>query len=105
MEAKKRIPVGAVHELLPGSRRVVEIDACTEALVLNIGGTLYAISNICPHAGAALQRGRVDGIVLYCPLHCWGFSLTTGICLEDHRLRADIYTLEQQDGQLFLHLR
>jgi nitrite reductase/ring-hydroxylating ferredoxin subunit len=59
----------AVEELTPGSRLVVEIAASEEVLVLNIAGTVYAMSNVCPHAGAALQRRQLEGTVLYCLLH------------------------------------
>lgn len=59
----------AAEELAPGSRRVVEIEASEEVLVFNIAGTVYAIRNVCPHEGAALQRGQVEGTVLYCPLY------------------------------------
>jgi nitrite reductase/ring-hydroxylating ferredoxin subunit len=96
--------VCAVHELTPGTRRVVEINDYEEALVLNVDGVVYALSNICPHAGAALQRGQVEGAVLYCPLHRWGFTLTTGACIEDCTIGLRTYITVQKDGHLFLCL-
>ena len=85
-------------------RRVVEIDLYEEVLVLNIAGTVYAISNICAHEGAALQRGRVEGEVLYCPLHQWGFALSSGVCTHDPMLRARMYRVEEDQGAWWLRL-
>ena len=101
---RQRIRVCAVHELEPGARRVVEIDDSEEALVLNLAGTVYAISNICPHEGAALQRGNIEGTVLYCPLHRWGFDMSTGAYVDDATICTRIYTIEQRDNDLFLGL-
>ncbi len=100
----RRIRICAVDELRPGTRRVVEIDAYEEALVLNLAGTVYAISNICPHEGAALERGSITGTVLYCPLHRWGFELTTGGALDEAGMCAPVYAVEQQDNAFFLLL-
>lgn len=98
-----RIRICSAHEFAPGSRRVVEINAFEEALVINHNGHFHAISNICPHEGAALQRGMIDGQTIYCPLHRWGFDLTTGAYIEEEpRLCARIYRVEVQSGDLYL---
>jgi nitrite reductase (NADH) small subunit len=94
----------AVHELPPGARRVIEINDYEEVLVLNIEGTIHAISNICPHQGAALERGSIDGKILYCPLHRWGFTLTTGTYIDDATICLRTYTVQTKHGELFLHL-
>lgn len=98
----QRIRLCAVHELGPGTRQVVEISDCEEVLVLNLGGTIYAISNICPHEGAALERGNVEGTVLFCPLHRWGFELTSGRSIDDPSVCARLYTVEEHDHTLYL---
>lgn len=41
-------------------------------------GRLYAIDNICSHAGGLLSRGPVAGLTVTCPLHGSRFSLATG---------------------------
>jgi nitrite reductase/ring-hydroxylating ferredoxin subunit len=98
------VRICAVAELQPGVRRVVEIDPYEEVLVLNIAGTVYAISNICAHEGAALQRGTIEGEVLYCPLHQWGFALSSGVCTHDSTLRARMYRVEISQGAWWLCL-
>ena len=98
------VRVCAVEALQPGMRRVVEIDPYEEVLVLNIDGTVYAISNICAHAGAALQRGNLQGEVLYCPLHQWGFDVSSGVCTHDPMLRARLYRVARRQGAWWLCL-
>ena len=41
-------------------------------------GTLYAIDDVCPHMGASLGSGYVEGEVVTCPWHAWRFRLTDG---------------------------
>jgi nitrite reductase/ring-hydroxylating ferredoxin subunit/uncharacterized membrane protein len=41
-------------------------------------GTLYAIDNICSHAGGLLSRCPVEDLVATCPLHGSRFALTDG---------------------------
>jgi 3-phenylpropionate/trans-cinnamate dioxygenase ferredoxin component len=98
------IRICAAHELTPGSRRVIDLNDDDEALVLNVDGRLYGLSNICPHQGAALARGPVEGVVLYCPLHRWGFTLTTGACIDDASICVRTYRVEIHNGDVLLHL-
>ena len=42
------------------------------------GGRLYAIDNVCSHAGGLLSRGPVADLTVTCPLHGSRFSLATG---------------------------
>lgn len=100
----QRIDICAVEELAPGERRIVGLGNYEEVLVLNIDGTYYAINNVCPHAGAALERGTVVDEVLYCPLHRWGFDLFTGRFIDDGALCAQTYRVVVQSGRLCLEL-
>jgi NAD(P)H-dependent nitrite reductase small subunit len=49
--------------------------------LFRLNGTVYAISNICPHemspllASGAIDR---DALTVTCPLHGWIFSIQTG---------------------------
>jgi nitrite reductase/ring-hydroxylating ferredoxin subunit len=44
----------------------------------NLGGEIYATSNICTHAFALLSDGWLDGDVIECPLHAGRFEVKTG---------------------------
>jgi nitrite reductase/ring-hydroxylating ferredoxin subunit len=41
-------------------------------------GTLYALDNICSHAGGLLSRGEVADMTVTCPLHGARFALADG---------------------------
>lgn len=70
--------VCGISELSPGQVKRVEDPAVA---VFNVGGTLFAISDICTHAEASLSEGRVDGESVECPLHGACFDLRTGEAL------------------------
>jgi nitrite reductase/ring-hydroxylating ferredoxin subunit len=72
--------VAAVQELPDGSSRQVQVKGKTIAL-FNEGGTYYAIDDTCPHRGAPLWEGVVEGGEVTCPWHAARFSLTTGAAL------------------------
>lgn len=46
--------------------------------VYHLGGRLHAISDACPHAGASLCEGELDGDVVTCPRHGSQFRVTDG---------------------------
>ena len=41
-------------------------------------GTLYALDNVCSHAGGLLSRGTVTDLTVTCPLHGARFALADG---------------------------
>jgi nitrite reductase/ring-hydroxylating ferredoxin subunit len=48
--------------------------------LFRLDGVLFALDNVCPHAGAALARGRIKDGMVQCPLHGSMFDLRTGRC-------------------------
>lgn len=76
-EAPRLIPIDTVDELPPGKRKLVFVDG-RSVVIFNIEGTVYAIENSCPHNGASLASGQLDGHVLRCPAHGLRFDLATG---------------------------
>jgi 3-phenylpropionate/trans-cinnamate dioxygenase ferredoxin component len=59
----------------------------TEIGVYDVGGALYAIENICPHANARLSEGFAEGCEIECPLHSAIFDVTTGTHLRGEPCR------------------
>jgi 3-phenylpropionate/trans-cinnamate dioxygenase ferredoxin subunit len=51
-------------------------------LVCCVEGRLHAVENRCPHAGAGLDGGRLDGHVLECPLHGGRLDVRDGSPVE-----------------------
>lgn len=46
--------------------------------VYHVGGRLYAVADACPHAGASLCEGELEGDVITCPRHGSQFRVTDG---------------------------
>jgi len=49
-----------------------------DLLVIQTSERIYAVSNICPHAGGKLIKGRVDGGTITCIEHGLCFDLKSG---------------------------
>jgi 3-phenylpropionate/trans-cinnamate dioxygenase ferredoxin subunit len=49
-----------------------------EILLAKIADKYYAADNVCPHMGANLSQGKLDGTVLTCPRHASKFDLIDG---------------------------
>jgi nitrite reductase/ring-hydroxylating ferredoxin subunit len=71
------VRAGALSDLPPGEAISI-VAGDREIGIFNAGGTLYAIDNICPHQGAPLSEGWIEGATVTCPWHAWCFDLRTG---------------------------
>ncbi len=90
---------------LPEEGALVALEIDGEPVVLaRRNGKLFAIDGICPHAGAMLGDGELDGDEVVCPYHGWGFHLETGICRQVPALCAPPHTVEEVDGGVVVRL-
>lgn len=64
-------------ELPDGSSAGVEVDG-RKVMVHRHGEDVYAIDDVCSHAGGLLSRGEVHDCVVTCPLHETRFDLRDG---------------------------
>ncbi|MDE2900639.1 MAG: Rieske 2Fe-2S domain-containing protein [Chloroflexota bacterium] len=72
------VPVDKLYsDVPPGSMRLAIVMGAF-ILLYNVDGVIYATSHLCPHAGAALNYGRLDGCEVECALHGAVFDVTTG---------------------------
>lgn len=66
-----QLPVGKAVDVAVGDEQIA---------LYNVGGKIYATTDICPHSGGSLGQGELcDGIVT-CPLHGWKFKVESGQC-------------------------
>ncbi len=72
--------VGAVGELGPGHKKVVEV-AGRQIGLFNVAGRIYAIDDICTHDGGPLAEGELYGCEIECPRHGARFDVRTGAAL------------------------
>src|SRR5439155_23691589 len=66
-----------VSERPPGKIKWVAVDR-ERVLVANVGGTFYAIRDICGHRHESLSKGTLFGYVVECPLHFACFDVRSG---------------------------
>ncbi len=81
----------------PGERRLIAHDGGSLVL-FNIDGTLYAINDSCPHNGASLFCGRLQGQLVQCPAHGLRFDLATGCMPNVRDFGVRTYAVERQQG-------
>jgi 3-phenylpropionate/trans-cinnamate dioxygenase ferredoxin subunit len=92
------VPEGTMRSIRLGERRYV--------LLVRLGGVLYALDDLCNHAGCQLSRGRLEGGRVVCPCHLMAFDVRTGAVRTVPRLCEDqpTFELEERDGELFVTL-
>ncbi len=107
-------PVALVDEL-DGSRPVRAVRLMGQDLVLfrDEHGQLGLMDRDCPHRGADLAYGRIEGGGLRCPFHGWLFD-ASGQCLETPaepegsklctRIRQKAYPVQVRSGIVFGYL-
>ena len=93
------IQAGSIDELVPGQRKLVFVDGRSIAL-FNIDGTFSAIDNSCPHNGASLANGQLEGTLLRCPAHGLRFDVITGCMPGSVGLRVKTLPVRVVEGQL-----
>ena len=103
-----------VEELPPGGVRIARIGRYGVG-VFNVDGRFHALSNYCPHRGAPLCLGEIEGTVragdepyrieweregecLRCPWHGWEFDIATGRALARTEVRAKTWPVSIVDG-------
>lgn len=72
-------PIATASPIPEGAGIAVQIRGRSVAL-FRLDGVLFALDNVCPHAGAALARGRIRDGRVQCPLHGSVFDLHSGRC-------------------------
>ncbi|RON32735.1 (2Fe-2S)-binding protein [Pseudomonas frederiksbergensis] len=97
----RRIPVPAGKLPQAGGRALFEFDGKSLAL-FNVEGDLFAIDDSCPHQGASLCGGRLEGRVIQCCAHGLRFDLRSGYLLNSTQLKVANYPVEIIDGQVFI---
>lgn len=98
-----RYPVPADKVPARDGRVLLEWQGKSVAL-FNVADTFYAIDDSCPHQGASLCGGRLDGRVIQCCAHGLRFDLASGYLLNSNQLKVVSYPVERQGEQLFIVL-
>lgn len=95
------VKVGLCSAFREGRGRVVRV-AGVEVAVFRVGGRFFALKDACPHMGASLGDGKLDGSCVVCHWHGWKFDLETGQSSERSWARAAIYDVRVDGEDLLL---
>ena len=85
--------------LARGGRWLVRREGREIALFV-VDGRLYAIDDSCPHAGASLATGKLDGTTVTCRAHGLRFDLATGCMRGAAGLAVRAYPVRERDGRI-----
>jgi nitrite reductase (NADH) small subunit/3-phenylpropionate/trans-cinnamate dioxygenase ferredoxin subunit len=61
--------------------------------VFRQGNQVFAIDDVCPHMGASLSEGSVEGGIVTCPWHAWRFRLADGVWADNPRIKIGCFTV------------
>ena len=91
----------AVDAIEPGACCVVRVEGLELALA-RVGSGVYALDNVCPHAGGSIGDGYVVRGVIHCSFHDWPFELATGAGPEGECVKT--YPARIADGWIEVEL-
>lgn len=100
MDRERRVdwrPVKAAAGLAPG-KMVATLVGGVRLVVGRTASGPFALDGICPHAGAVLAEGLLDGELLVCPQHAFGFEVASGRCVDDESCSVRRYPVRERDG-------
>lgn len=101
---EKFVRVLAASELAPGQMRCVEAEG-RPVLLVHARDAICAVDNICTHAYARLDEGRLRGHRLICPLHGASFDVRTGAVLGPPAVAPlSSYAVRVVDGYIEVQL-
>ncbi len=95
--------VAQTSEIPPGEGRSFEVNDCIVA-IFHIDGQFYAINDACPHMGASLSVGHLEGCVVSCPLHAWRFDVRDGTWRDNPRVKTDSYPLTIDGDDILIRM-
>ena len=95
------IDIAAENDLPPGQRLCASANG-RRIVVFRTDEELYAVADVCPHAGQPLQDGELRGSVLTCPFHGFAYDLRTGrnVDFPHDELPARVYKVRLREGRV-----
>ena len=85
--------VGKISDFEENQGKAVPVDGQMVA-VFRKGDDWYAIDDLCPHMGASLAEGHVEGHSVTCPWHAWRFCIKDGTLEGNPRVKADSFEVK-----------
>ena len=103
VEAEQRWPLCDVAQVTPGGMLKVEVAGMDPLLVCNVDGKFHVIDDECTHAIASLSEGRLQGNIVFCPMHGGSFDVCSGKARSlPCRQALRTWPSEVADGKVYL---
>jgi nitrite reductase/ring-hydroxylating ferredoxin subunit len=88
-------------EVWPGEKARVHVKG-RDVLLVNIEGRIFAYDDQCPHQGASLAEGCLEGRKLTCYAHCWEFDVLTGRGINPDCVSLRCLPVREVEGAVYV---
>ena len=78
-----------LDDIPAGEGKIVAVGRRIIAL-FRVGGEVHAVDDVCPHMGASLGSGYLEGDTITCPWHAWRFRVTDGAWADNPKGKIKI---------------
>ncbi|WP_028399341.1 nitrite reductase small subunit NirD [Ectobacillus panaciterrae] len=102
--SQQKVKIVKLEELTPQIGKEVQVNGLSIAVFLLSNGEVKAVSNACPHKNGPLTEGIVSGEYVFCSLHNWKISLSTGEVQKPDDGCIQTYETEIKDGYVYIKL-
>ncbi|MFM8273994.1 MAG: Rieske (2Fe-2S) protein [Gemmata sp.] len=99
----QRVTVAKLTDIPAGGSTVVSVNR-KDVAIFNVGGTLLAVDDFCPHMGASLAGGYVEDGCVTCPWHFWRFRLADGAWADNSKVKIGAYAVHVAGDDVQLEL-
>jgi len=102
----KWIDLGPLRDFPPGSKNCIKVES-KPLVICNVDGELFALANVCPHAGLPLGDGEIVGKVITCPYHGYTYHVQTGrnIDFPNEEPPVPTYPVRTVSGRVAVQLK
>ncbi len=87
------------EDLSPGEGKTLIVNGRSVA-IFNVEGTYYAIDNTCAHRGGPVGEGDLEGEIVTCPWHHWGYNVKTGVSPINPDARVQTYPVRVEGSEV-----
>jgi nitrite reductase/ring-hydroxylating ferredoxin subunit len=95
------VEAARLDEVPAGTGRTVTIAGKGIAL-FNVDGQIYAIDDVCPHAGSSLGNGKLDGRIVTCRSHGMKIDVVTGFFPASEGFAVNSYPVMVLAGKIMV---
>ena len=93
--------IGKASDIQPGEGQSYTVEDYIIG-VFNVDGEFHAINDLCPHMGASLSAGHLDGCAVACPWHAWRFDVKEGTWCDNTRLKIETFEVRVEGDDLLV---